>query len=149
VVTAIFLFVFIASGLAKPVGQINEKFNVPTITIYNPCIEEDVELTGTCHLNGQLLIDAAEGFHLKAHVNVHLTGVGDEYDTKYIANGIANLMLKCKYGSADILTGMIKIQLISKGQAANATLTIKVHVTLNANGDVTAVILDIGEIECL
>jgi len=148
-VTAIFLFVFVAGGLAKPVIQINQKDDIGPISVWNPCTLETVLLEGTYHLNGQLLIDAAGGFHLNAHVNVHLTGVGLLSDEDYIGKGRANLTLKLKDGSADVLNGMMKIQLISKGQEANATLTMKVHITVNANGDVTAVIWDIGAIECL
>ena len=93
-VTMIFLLVFVAGGLAKPVEIINEKFDdYGPFSVYNICTSELVELTGTVHINGKLFSDRAGEIYGVLHANCHFVGVGLKYGTEYIANGTLNFQV--------------------------------------------------------
>jgi hypothetical protein len=106
-VTMIFLLVFVAGGLAKPVDKINEKIEGVTLVLYNRCTEETVTTYGTIHINE---LSSGE-LHVKGHF------ASESY--------IVNITLNFKeYSLFPLLkgTGIIRITCISKGEAPNLIL---------------------------
>jgi len=144
-ITTMALLVFVTGGLAQPAFQINEKIDVGPISLWNPCTEELVELDGTLHLSGRLLLDSAEGFHLKLHANSHLAGEGIS-GTEYIANATYNWQLNGKFLPFET-TKILTVSLISQGKEPNLKLKARFYVTVNANGELTAYV-DEFEVEC-
>jgi len=140
-VTAIFLLVFVAGGLAKPVEIINEKFDdYGPFQVYNYCTEEYVELSGTVHINGKLLSDQAEEIYYGVlQANCHFVGVGvdTDTDTEYIANGTLNFQVDSVSVSVDLATstititfegtGILILTCISRGEELKFIFRAKVH----------------------
>ena len=134
-VTAIFLLVFVAGGLVKPVEIINEKFDdYGPFQVYNYCTEEYVELSGTVHINGKLLSDQAEEIYYGVlQANCHFVGVGVGTDTEYIANGTLNFQVDSVSVELSPLTitfegtGILILTCISRGEELNFIFRAKVH----------------------
>ena len=115
-VTMIFLLVFVAGGLAKPEGKVNEKYDVE-LTVPNPCTGADITLSGNANIKGKVFLDEETNFVSgKLHMECRL--VGEDGGIKYIANGIMNLQVESPV--ADQInwecTGIIMITCISEGE---------------------------------
>ena len=130
--------VFATTVLAKAeVEKINEKWEIGPFVEYNWCTGEDVELTGTVHINGRFVTDSAGGFHLKWFWNWHLVGVGLS-GTEYIANATENWQFNGKGVFPFEETGILTFTVVSKGEEPNLILKGRFHITVNANGEWTA-----------
>jgi hypothetical protein len=132
------LTVLVVPALAAPV-QINERvpFELPT---FNACTGEEVTLTGEAHLLGHLVEDSSGSIHFQAVVSLHLSGVGTE-GTRYISSGTANLVesnIEATGNGAVEGTAVVNAYLISRGSTSNSLDSIRTHVTINANGELTA-----------
>jgi hypothetical protein len=127
-VTMIFLLVFVAGGLAKPVDKINEKFDYGPFAVWNPCTLEVVWLIGTVHINGQLLYDSAGGVHGKIHADCHFVSDDDTPGTEYIANGTLNFQVDEVVTLTEFEgTGILKLTCISKGEELNFIFKARVY----------------------
>mgnify|MGYP000910545059 CR=1 FL=1 len=123
----------------------NEKIPVDEV-MQSPCTGEEVYLTGVIHLVYAATADGAGGYHLKVHENGMLTGEaasGQKYKLNIVYNVNQNV------GPGEVLTYVVREQLKADGNAADDDLWIKytVHVTVNANGEVTSERYDY-EMEC-
>jgi len=135
-ITTMLLLIFVTVGLAKPVIQYNDKYDIGPYSIDNPCTGETFEYTGTVHISGQSFTDSSGGFHSKAHVNIHVVGIAPD-GTEYIGSQIENYQFNSKLLHCED-TEIFKISMISKGKEANLILQMRFHITINANGEVTA-----------
>jgi len=132
------LTVLVVPALAAPV-QINERvpFELPT---FNACTGEEVTLTGEAHFLGHLVEDSSGSVHLQALVSLHLSGVGTE-GTRYVSSGTANVVdnnTEATGNGAVEGTGVVNAYLISNGSTTNSLDSIRTHITINANGELTA-----------
>jgi len=131
--------VFATTVLAKAeVEKINGKWEIEPWVFWNWCTGEDVELSGTVHMNGRFVTDSVGGFHFKWLWNEHLVGVGLESGTEYIANVTEDGQFNEKGDFPFEETGIVTVTLVSKGEEPNLILKGRFHITVNANGDLTA-----------
>lgn len=113
--------------------------------------EEDegewVVLEGAVHLliQGKMTPRAHLGIHLNAQ---GISGVGQTTGLQYQGNGAANLTINADDLDPLIVTAVVNANLISHGPDDNRKLKIRIHITINANGEITAVVKDI-EAECV
>ena len=135
--TLLFAFASIAATL-------NIKVPIPpNTTVFNPCTVENVDLSGNLHLLIHVNSDGNGGFHLKLHANAQgISGVGQSSGNKYQGTGAANLQFNAKKGV--VVTAVLNANLISKGSADNASLHVTLHLTVNANNNVTATVVNVN-----
>jgi hypothetical protein len=107
----------------------------------NTCGGEDVAFSGHALIKNQVSIDAAGGVHLKQQLTGQgvqgqglKTGALYQYplNSNYIFNG------KLDTGGAFEGTFTSSAKLIGQGPSNNAVVRLVGHLTLNANGDITA-----------
>ena len=131
--------VFATTVLAKAeVDKFNEKWEIGPWVVRNKCTGEDVELSGTVHINGRFVTDSVGGFHMKWLWNWHLVGVGLDSGTEYIANATENRQFNEKGHFPFEETEIITFTFVSKGEEPNLILKGRFHITVNANGELTA-----------
>lgn len=128
----------------QPFGTkiINEQF--PFNALINFC-GEDIYFEGVFHVNISENIAANGSFHAKYHINAKGTGVGLSSGATYQWNDSINESFNGNVGETYTFNQSWKI--IGQGQAPNFKLNDHFHITINANGDVTAIVSDFSA-EC-
>ena len=103
------------------------------------CTEEEIYITGEAHIVYAVTEDGAGGYHVKMHENVKATGVGDVTGDKYQLNEVFNEEFNAAADSIPYeATYVVNYGLIGQGKDNNLKGHILMHVTVNANGEVTA-----------
>jgi hypothetical protein len=106
------------------------------------CTGEDVELSGTIHLVSQLQSDGSE----VGHINYQgVSGVGLTSGTTYRASSVDNFRLAAPFPSD--ITSVRSLRLISPGPEDDLLVRFLFHITVNANGEITAEVEDVN-IKC-
>lgn len=120
-----------------------ERIDLTGAVIPNPCTEDYMEVTrGSLQLYLNTVADGAGGFHLNGHLN--LQGVQAEgYDGRmYQLNGSASVNANVQPPYPSVVTAVVNINVISQGAASNLRLQANIHITVNANGDLTVENID-------
>jgi hypothetical protein len=131
----------------------NETVPVNQLAI-NTCTEPDefVLLTGELHLLSHITEDANGGLHVQTHFQPKgggLSGTAEGSGTQYKAVGVTREGFYIAPGEESRETTFVsRFQLISNGPSDNFLVEFTTHVTVNANGEVTAVVDD-AEIKCV
>lgn len=103
--------------------------------VFNPCNGETVTFSGIDHFTATVTLDGAGGFHMTSHDNVHVTATGS-LGNSYEGNQEDNFEFNGRVGVEQ--TFVLTFSEISKGSAPNFEMHILQHITVNANGTVTA-----------
>ena len=122
-------------------------------TSFIPCAAdgagEEIQLTGQANLVIHMTLDNNGGAHIKVQGNYKgVVGTGLTTGDKYQATGAIN-----EVGFIDNLgedrqtTFLTKINFIGQGDASNLLAVTHIHGTINADGTVTAVVLNFS-FEC-
>ena len=110
-------------------------FDIPVSGfVVNPCNGELVAFNGTEHIVDRLTFGPSGSFHEGFHVNIHVTGEGDQGNS-YVGNQEENFQFNGRIGIEE--TDAFSFSEISKGSAPNFEVHALLHVTVNANGTVT------------
>ena len=104
---------------------------------FNPCTGEMVTLSGVEHLTVRMTLNGSGGFLLGVHANIHVTATGNLGNT-YVGNQENNFELNGHVGSET--TSTFTFSEISQGSAPNFMMSALVHVTVNPDGTVTALV---------
>jgi hypothetical protein len=122
----------------------------PTAVLPDPCTGEDVHVTGTIHLVTVVTVDASGSTHTEMHFNVQgVSGVGLTSGTRYRGIHTETHSSNTAGPAPSEFTTRINIMLISEGGSSNLTIRdALLHVTVNANGTVTASIDHLALAEC-
>jgi hypothetical protein len=110
------------------------------VTDFDICSGEDVHLSGIAKVLISVTIDSNRA-HIVSLVNEHLEGNGLSTGARYIADAMAHVDSNVDIdpvthtGEATIL---ISARIIGQGSIPNTSEQQLVHVTVNANGNVTA-----------
>jgi hypothetical protein len=110
-------------------------------SVFVPCANggagEWVDLSGTLHVVFHVTVDSDSGYHAKSHSQPQgVTGIGSITGAKYQGTGVTQDQFNGKVGSE--YTFVNNFRIIGQGPGNNATVHQNVHVTVNANGEVTA-----------
>ncbi len=129
----------------------NTKVSFTGFGVPNPCLPpgEMVLFSGELHTLFRLTVDPNGGFHLGIHENTQgLTGEGSLTGAKYRLNSTFDFdqELNIKSLPAESTTTNA-VEVIGQGQAPNFILHITIHLTINANGEVTSTVAKIDS-EC-
>ena len=107
------------------------------------CTGEDVELSGTIHLVSQTQPDGSE----VGHVNYQaVSGVGLTSGTTYRASSVDSFRLAAPFPSD--IHSVRSLRLISPGPEDDLLVKFLFHVTVNANGEISAEVEDVDS-ECV
>lgn len=108
----------------------------------NPCNGEVVQLSGSVNFRSHLTIDQNGGIHLVVHENAQgLSGVGCTTGAKYQVNSAEDQETNFKALPAES-TFTMHSNVIGQGTVPNFVFHLTVHTTVNANGEVTALVLN-------
>ena len=103
--------------------------------VFNPCNGETVTFTGVDHYVASVTLNASGGFQSDAHDNIHVTATGDQGNS-YEGNQEEHLTINGRVGLVQTLPQTFSE--ISTGSAPNFEIHSLMHITVNANGTVTA-----------
>lgn len=109
------------------------------ITVFSPCTGDVIPVTGFIHLVASSTSDGSGGFHLTVMDNVsQVTGVGSVTGATYHGVGGDWFSLNAEPPFPFEATQTDVFGLISAGATPNLVVTDTLHITVNANGTVTA-----------
>ena len=137
-----------AAAAAQPVTRVEE---IPVDeTLFVPCAAdgagEEVHLTGKLHHLVHFIINSTGGVHFKFHSSDQgITGTGLTTGDKYQRTGATNSEFNAKVGEQSTVVDSFNI--IGQGNGNNFLLHVTLHITVNANGTVTAEVFDFS-VEC-
>jgi len=123
------------------------------IAIVVPCANggagDIVVLSGTLHDVFHITVDSRGGLHLTTHDNPQgVRGVGLASGTRYRGTGVTRSGINVgRVGSPFTLTFVNNFRIIGQGPGNNFLVHDNFHVTVNANGAVTALV-DNFTIDC-
>ena len=124
-------------------AEVIQRIDMPIATdVLIPCAaggqEEIVALSGVVHLVFSVTTDASGGLHIDTHSNNQgVSGIGLMTGDKYQATG-GNRFNSNTNGGASEATFVDSFGLIGQGPGNNFVIQETAHMTINANGDVTA-----------
>jgi hypothetical protein len=132
--------VFSTSAFAEVITNDKVPF---TATVFVPCANggtgENVDISGTLHVLCGVTLDGKDGFHAHAHFQLQdASGTGQITGDKYQASGVLECQINGKVGVE--FTKIFNAHIIGQGPGNNATIHLNCHLTVNANGDVTAMV---------
>ena len=146
-----FLFLTVALVLIASLGVAQAQAKADTFTdnftepidifVYVPCAAsgagEFVELTGTLHVLFVTTIDDKGGFHSKYHFQPQgISGTGFTTGDKYQGTGVTQGTFNGKVGVE--FTDVNNFKIIGQGPGNNFLIHENLHLTVTANGEVTA-----------
>jgi hypothetical protein len=118
--------------------------------IFDSCTGEGVHVTGSIHAVTVATVDADGGTHTDFHFNVQgVSGVGLVTGTQYRGIHTETHSSNSDEPTPSEITTRIDIKLISEGDSSNLTIRdVLLHVTVNADGTVTASIDNVTTGDC-
>jgi hypothetical protein len=120
----------------KAMAEVTTRMDIPLNgAVFNPCNGETVTFSGVDHFTAKVTLDGAGGFHSDFHDNIHVTATGDQGNS-YEGNQEDNAPFNGRVAMEQ--TAPFTFSEISKGSAPNFEVHALFHVTVNANGTVTA-----------
>src|SRR5215475_13983590 len=113
-----------------------------------PCAPDIAFLTGDLHVLITQEVDSNGGIHVKAHFQPQgISGVGLLTGDRYQATGVTQEHINDHSGLAFEDTFVNNFRIIGQGQGNNLLVHTTFHVSVNANGDVTASVLN-SSVDC-
>jgi hypothetical protein len=106
----------------------------------NPCTGEPVHFTGNIRIRGHFTADANGGLHVQGSVQPRgILGTGLESGTRYRLVGVSRSGDYFPPGE-DLrqFTIVSRFHVLSEGSSDNWVENLTIHVTINANGELTA-----------
>ena len=118
--------------------------------VFVPCAAggagEVVSLSGPLHILFVTTIDSKGGFHAKSHFQPQgVSGYGETTGARYQATGVTQDHFNGKVGFTSTFVNNFKI--IGQGPNNNFLIHETFHVTVNANGEVTAEVVNV-KVKC-
>ena len=118
------------------------------LTAPHPCQPGTiVTLTGTLHFEFKTHFDSAGGLHVKLHANPQDVTGSDTNGVTYHAHGATNQSILIKANAADENTFVNTINVRGSEKDTSFVIHEVVHITVNANGEVTAVVVK-SDLKC-
>jgi hypothetical protein len=147
-----FFIPLIASFIMALVATLSAEVTTNTVVpfnsiITNPCLGEQVQLTGDLHVVLGME-DTGNGMLMTAHFQPQgITGLGLTTGATYHATGVTRSTVFVTGTPPFDFTSVNNYRIIGTGDAANFMVHSNIHMTVDANGDVTAEV-DNTQITC-
>ena len=114
----------------------------------NPCAGEGVAITGDLHFLFHITVDPNAGTHVEVHFNPQgVMGTGLVTGATYQGTGATHDSVNINGPPPSEFTSVNNFLLIGRGPNNNLLVHSTTHVTINANGKVTAVVEN-ARVEC-
>jgi hypothetical protein len=118
---------------------------LPLNTTVSGCDGQLVTLSGNIHVVTHVTTDTNGGVHIKEHSNYqNVSGIGQPIPISY--RGVSSN--NTHFNNQINVTIVDQVLLISQGPSDNLQIHITMHLTINANGQTTAVVENI-RVECV
>ncbi|MBI2852663.1 MAG: hypothetical protein HYX84_06145 [Chloroflexi bacterium] len=151
--TAVLMGVALTIGTVVPANaEVVTNISVPiNVLVFVPCANggagELVSLSGNLHVLVTVTEDEAGGFHLSASNNPQgISGTGLTTGANYRGTGVTRQELNLTNGASEV-TFVNNFRIIGQGTGNNFLVHQTVHLTVNANGEVTADVV-IDSVDC-
>ena len=117
----------------------NTRFDINTVAL-SDCGSEDVLVTGTFHQVLTITADNAGGFHVNDHIDfTGLHGVGVVSGTQYVSHQTQTTNFNVSHDLIGFeVTQPLNFTLIGRGTAPDEVFSALLHITVNANGELTS-----------
>jgi|SRR5215469_17277931 len=109
--------------------------------LISPCNGATITYSGSDHSVFSIMSDGAGGFHVVEHDNIHVTATDDQGNS-YVGDQSVNNTFNARVGVEN--TFLFTLTLITQGSAPNVQQIFVSHITINANGTVTAFFTHVG-----
>lgn len=123
-----------------------------TLFVFVPCANggagEVIQVQGDLHLLSHTTISNSGNFHVKLHFQpMGISGVGLSTGDKYQATGVTQLAFNSNGPFPITYTSINNFRMIGQGPGNNLLVHQTFHITVNANGVLTAVVNNTS-VEC-
>jgi hypothetical protein len=142
------------STVASPAAGFTSQASVPlSLSVYVSCAAggagEVVDLAGSLHILTHVTLNAAGGYVFRTHSQPQgVSGSGATTGTKYQGTGVTQETTHAAAAGLPYThTAINNFRIIGRGPDNNYLVHVNTHVTVNANGDVTAEVSH-ASIEC-
>jgi hypothetical protein len=122
---------------AAQASTITDNQTVPIDFIATACDGETVTITGESHVVVHATLTPAGTTNFVTHIQFQLSGVSAS-GVRYEANETVNTTSTSGAGGSTTFNTVGQLHLISQGGADNLVVRTTIHVTVNANGEITA-----------
>jgi hypothetical protein len=113
---------------------------VPLNGVFTACNGEDVPFGGTLNIVSHMTVSSSGQVNIKVGISANLKGVGQLTGAKYV--GSLNAETGIRADSIDLApynaTITVHLNFNGQGNLPIAKLKVLVHLTVNANGDITS-----------
>jgi len=140
------LMVFPVGPTTPAQAAVTTNVSVPVdMSVFVPCANggagEVVHLTGDLHTLLTFTDDGAGGFHTSSHFQPQgISGVGLDTGDKYVGTGVTRSSFDIKPPFPSESTSVNNFRIIGQGSGNNLLIHENFHVTVDANGAVTATV---------
>ena len=118
-----------------------------SLSAYNPCNGEPVDLSGRLHYLINVTENPTGGFHLDVHANTQgLSGAGQTTSARYEVNYTDTFQLNAANTALEA-TAPLHLNVIAQGQVPNFLLHAVFHIRVDATGSLTTYV-DSFRVEC-
>lgn len=119
-------------------GSVTEPFSA---VVTNPCNGEEVALSGSLHTSFALVIDGSGAEHFRTTTNAQgISGVGLTTGARYQLSGVETTQAQLLSGGTITDRYNNSFLVTAQGNTPNFRLHVTQHITVNSNGEVTAVV---------
>lgn len=134
------------AGVPAFADQVVHTSTPMSFTILNPCNGEAVDISGSITFDVTMTVNA-NTVHGHLHENAQdLTGTGETTGAKYQETGAVNSdsNFSATAGVPANADTLVHINLVGQGNVPNFNMDINEHITINADGTVTATVNNVS-----
>lgn len=105
----------------------------PSSSVFNPCNNEQVNVSGDIHLTTGVTTNRSGGIHLRSHINNQdVSGIGATTGSRYELPTSSDT--SAYLGKATTFTVTVNSRFVAQGSTPNFSLSQVFHFTVDANG---------------
>ncbi len=137
-VSIAFMLIGICSGsIMAQATSTTTNTEMPFTASLTDCNSQPVVVSGTMHMVTHYTMDASGGTHIEIHTNYQdVSGTSGTITYRAVSSNHHSFNSN---GAQTEFTVIDDVRLISRGPTDNLTIRATMHITINANGEVTAV----------
>ena|SRR5438128_898753 len=140
VLASIAVFGVNSTHAEAPVVNENLEQDITGSVFPNPCVPEDVVFSGRIHILFFFSLGPSGQAHFHFISNFQdVTGVGQITRNSYRVSNVEKISVETSQPQSEF-TFISEMHVISAGRGQNFTVSLVNHVTINGNGEVTAVV---------
>lgn len=136
-----------AASAAQAEITFRDRFEGPFV-LFNPCVPEEIPGEIRIHMVEHTTQTGGGNVHLAFHTNLSFKGVGAVTGAKYSINHTSNQHINSNEDGASNETFTLHFNVVAQGKVPDIPFRVVGHVTVNANGEVTATTFKITPDEC-